>query len=188
MPTDKIREKLASAEKRTAFVAAQLEGVMASELKAALQDIRDAVRLLVPDSAEVIEQGSTVLFVDDEEIIRRIGEKILSREGFHVLTASDGTEALGVFEQNREKVKCVVLDLVMPRMDGMQAYRQLRKSAPGIGIILTTGYGEEEIRKRFGTLQLQGFLRKPFTSASLVEMVRDAIMYTEQDRDDEQER
>jgi len=84
-----------------------------------------------------------------------------------------------VYEQNRDNIKCVILDLVMPKMDGMQAFRQLRKTSPKLGIILTTGYGEDEIRKRFGTLKLQGFLRKPFTAASLVEMVKEAISYTD---------
>ncbi len=179
MPTEKIKEKLKSAERRIAFVASQLEGVMAGELKEAISEIRESVALLQPDAENKPPEGAAVLFVDDEEIIRRIGSKILSREGFDVILAADGSEALGVYEQNRDRIKCVILDLVMPKMDGMQAFRQLRKTSPHLGIILTTGYGEDEIRKRFGTLKLQGFLRKPFTAASLIEMVREAISYTE---------
>jgi len=176
---DKIKEKLKSAERRVAFVASQLEGVVAGELKEAVSEIREASTLLQPESPVNEDLGAGVLFVDDEEIIRRIGSKILSREGFNVILASDGSEALGLYEQNRDRIKCVILDLVMPKMDGMQAFRQLRKSSPNLGIILTTGYGEDEIRKRFGTLKLQGFLRKPFTAASLIQMVGEAISYTE---------
>ncbi len=174
---EELKNKLISAERRVAFVASHLDGVMASELRQAVGEIRDSIRLLSPETA-ASSDNPVVLFVDDEEIIRRIGEKILSREGFQVILASDGSEAVGTYEQNRHRIKCVVLDLVMPKMDGMQAFRILRKSSPDLGIILTTGYGEEEIRKRFGTLKLQGFLRKPFTASALVGMVREAISYT----------
>lgn len=179
MPEEQIKRLLRSAERRVAFVSTQLTGVMASELTEALGEIRRSVKLLSPE-AESRERGTTVLFVDDEEIIRRIGTQILSREGYNVLTAADGMEALGIYQQNRDSIKCVILDLVMPKMDGMQTFRQLRASAPGLGVILTTGYGEEEIRRRFGTLKLQGFLRKPFSAGSLLEMVGEAIRYTEE--------
>ncbi len=173
-----LREKLLKAEKRIAFVSTQTTGVMASELVAALKDIRFIIKAVTPDMEKKVD-GVSVLFVDDEEIIRRIGEQILVREGYNVLIASDGIEALGVYEQNKDTIKCVILDLVMPRLDGMQAFRQLRRSAPNLGIILTTGYGEEEIRRRFGGLKLQGFLRKPFGAASLANMVKEAIRQTD---------
>jgi CheY-like chemotaxis protein len=173
MPSTVVKSKLESAERRVAFVAAQLTGVMATELSEALKEIRDCVRILVP--TERTAAGCTVLFVDDEEIIRRIGTQILSREGYEVLTASNGIDALGVFEQNRDAIKCIILDLVMPRMDGLQTFRHLRRSSPDVDIILTTGYGEEEIKKRFGNLELQGFLRKPFSASSLTKMVGEVI-------------
>ncbi|MCK5131818.1 MAG: response regulator [Candidatus Sabulitectum sp.] len=178
MITEVLRGKLERAERRIAFVATQTTGVMSSELAEALKEIRNIINALSPQESRS-SKGSAVLFVDDEEIIRRIGTQILSREGYEVLTACDGIEALGVYEQNRDNIKCVILDLVMPRLDGMQTLRQLRRSAPDLGIILTTGYGEEEIRKRFGGLKLQGFLRKPFSANSLSKMVREAIGYTD---------
>jgi CheY-like chemotaxis protein len=180
LPLEKIKKKLKSAERRLAFLVPQLDGVMAGELKEALSEIREAESLLEPGcNCESID-STAVLFVDDEEIIRRIGEKILKREGFSVLLASDGSEALGVYEQNQDRIKCVVLDLVMPRMDGMQAFRLLRKTSPDLGIVLTTGYCEEEIKNRFGALKLQGFLRKPFSALTLIETVAKAIAFTEE--------
>ena len=180
MPQEKITEKLRSAERRIAFAASQLSGVIAGELREAITEIRESLNLISPENAAIQAEGESILFVDDEEIIRRIGTKILSREGFKVLVAADGVEALGIYEQNRNAIKCVILDLVMPRMDGMQTFRHLRETSPDLGIILTTGYGEDEINRRFGTLKLQGFLRKPFTAATLVQMVRETIQYTEE--------
>jgi len=182
MTQEVIKDKLKSAERRVGFVSSQLTGVMEAELSEALKEIRDCLRILSP--SERTEEICTVLFVDDEEIIRRIGTQILSREGYRVLTASNGVEALGVYEQNKDTIKCIILDLVMPRMDGMQTFRQLRRSAPELGIILTTGYGEEEIKKRFGTLKLQGFLRKPFSAGSLSAMVGEVVRNTgDEERD-----
>jgi len=173
-----LLEKLRRAERRIAFVATQTTGGMSSELDEALKERRYTINALSPEENQS-GSGSAVLFVDDEEIIRRIGTQILSRDGYKVFTANDGIEALGIYEQNKAAIKCVVLDLVMPRLDGMQTFRQLRRSAPDLGIILTTGYGEEEIRRRFGGLKLQGFLRKPFSAGSLSKMVKEAIEHTE---------
>lgn len=175
MSEEKVREKLGSAERRISFVASQLEGAMAVELREAVSEIRDSVSLLESGLDETVPGETAVLFVDDEEMIRRIGSGILTRQGYKVLLASDGLEALTVFEKNRNRIGCVVLDLVMPEMDGMQACARLKKTSPGLPIILTTGYGEEEIRRRFGKLELPCFLRKPFTAASLLEMVSETM-------------
>jgi len=172
-----VTERLKKVERRIAFVATQTTGVLSTELSEALKDVRSIIAELTPGK-EVSSGCSAVLFVDDEEIIRRIGTQILEREGYRVFTACDGIEALGVYEQNKNIIKCVILDLVMPRLDGMQTFKQLRRSVPELGIILTTGYGEDEIRKRFGSLKLQGFLRKPFSAGSLSKMVREAINFT----------
>ncbi len=173
-----LLEKLKRAERRIAFVSTQTSGVMSTELIESLKEIRLVIAALSPEEIQA-KSDASVLFVDDEEIIRRIGTQILSREGYEVLTAADGVEALGIYEQNKDAIKCVVLDLVMPRLDGMQTFRQLRRSSPKLGIILTTGYGEEEIRKRFAGLKLQGFLRKPFSAGSLSQMVKEAIGFTD---------
>ncbi|MCD4708901.1 MAG: response regulator [Candidatus Sabulitectum sp.] len=180
MISDVLMEKLRRAERRIAFVATQTVGVMSSELTEALKEIRFIISALSPEENKSNDGSITVLFVDDEEIIRRIGTQILTRDGYKVLTANDGIEALGIYEQNKDTIKCIILDLVMPRLDGMQTFRQLRRSAPDLGIILTTGYGEEEIRKRFGGLKLQGFLRKPFSAGSLSKMVKKAIGFTDE--------
>ncbi len=180
MISDVLVEKLGRAERRIAFVATQSTGVMSSELNEALKDIRHVISAVSPEKNKT-SSSMAVLFVDDEEIIRRIGTQILSRDGYEVLTACDGIEALGIYEQNKDKIKCVILDLVMPRLDGMQAFKQLRRSAPDLGIILTTGYGEEEIRRRFGGLKLQGFLRKPFSAGSLSKLVKEAIGFTDRE-------
>jgi len=172
--TEVFIRKLKGVERRVAFAAGQSSGVIASELSEALKEIKAVMDAVQPEDAST-DKADAVLFVDDEEIIRRIGTQILEKQGYRVLTACDGIEALEVYRKRGDTVKCVILDLVMPRMDGMQTFRQLRRISPELGIILTTGYGDEEIRKRFGGLKLQGLLRKPFSAGSLLKMVGETI-------------
>ncbi|MCD6588473.1 MAG: response regulator [Candidatus Fermentibacteraceae bacterium] len=174
MLTEVLIRKLKGVERRVAFAVGQSSGVIASELTEALKEIKAVLDAVQPDTVST-DEGDAVMFVDDEEIIRRIGTQILEKQGYRVLIACDGIEALEVYRQNSDSIICVILDLVMPRMDGMQTFRQLRRSSPELGIILTTGYGEEEIRKRFGGLKLQGLLRKPFSAGSLLKMVGETI-------------
>lgn len=183
MAIDVLIDKLKSAERRLEFILPRLSGVLSTEQIKALDEIKFAINYLAPEEEKDIA-SSFVLFVDDEEIIRKIGSQILQRAGYKVITATDGMDALAKYKLNKTEVKCVVLDLVMPKLDGMQTFRKMRKIAPNLGIILTTGYGENEIRKRFGGLQLQGFLRKPFSAVTLTDMVRKVIDSGEKSSDE----
>lgn len=177
MISEKFLEKLRSAERRIEFVSSQTRGLMSSELDQALKEIKSVIEELSRNDLQSCEV-TAVLFVDDEEIIRRIGKKILVEDGYEILTACDGVDALEVYEQNRNRIKCVILDLVMPRLDGMQTFNKLREYAPDLSIILTTGYSEEEISRRFDGLKLHGILRKPFSAATLSHMVKEAAGIT----------
>jgi CheY-like chemotaxis protein len=83
--------------------------------------------------------GELILVVDDESAIREIGKEALRTFGYRVLTANDGTEALALFAQHRNEVHCVITDMMMPFMDGPATIRALRKLAPDLKIIATSG-------------------------------------------------
>ncbi len=116
--------------------------------------------------AEWRGQGS-VLLVDDEETVRALGQTMLERIGYTVFTAGDGREALDVIEQSKERIDLVILDLTMPRMDGEEAFRELRRIAPNIPVVLSSGYTEHEISARFAGKGLAGFIQKPYTMQEL---------------------
>ena len=78
-----------------------------------------------------------------------------------VLAASDGPEALRLLSQNREKIVCVVLDLTMPQMSGDEVFRELRRIAPDVRVILTSGYSEGKLMDRFAGQQIFGYVEKP---------------------------
>lgn len=108
-----------------------------------------------------------LLLVDDEIQVREIGEKWLRKLGFDVLTADDGQHAVEVFRQNSETVKGVLLDLTMPRLDGIQALRELRRIKSDVPAILISGYSEHELAQRYTDDGLDGFVQKPYTMHEL---------------------
>jgi len=116
-----------------------------------------------------------VLVVDDEEPMRTVLAKGLNRAGFHTLQAANGLEALALFQQHRDLIRLVLLDLTMPIMDGEETCRELRRQGAGVPVILCSGFNEAEALDRFGDLGLAGFLQKPFGLGTLVERVERAL-------------
>lgn len=104
----------------------------------------------------------TVLLADDEEMVRQVGVGMLEFLGFRVLTAQDGQEAVEVFRTHMDEIRCVVLDLTMPRMDGEETFREIRRLHPGARVILTSGYNEQQVTQRFAGEGLAGFIQKPY--------------------------
>jgi CheY-like chemotaxis protein len=126
--------------------------------------------------AEPVWRGSgTLLLVDDEETIRALGSEMLEMLGFHVLTACNGREALDVYQAHGEKIRAVVLDLTMPRMDGEEAFRELRRIKPDVRVVMSSGYNEQEVSERFIGKGLAGFVQKPYNLAALGAALRQAL-------------
>lgn len=112
-------------------------------------------------------QGELVLVVDDEEPIRSVTETLLTNYGYRVLTAADGIEAIALYAQHKLEISTVILDMMMPAMDGMTTLRMLQKIDPQVKIIavsgLMTGYKSSDTENLIKT-----FLPKPYTSDQLL--------------------
>ena len=113
------------------------------------------------------EGSGTILLVDDEETVVALGKEMLQELGFSVVTAADGFEALNVYQENRDHIFCVVMDLTMPHMDGEQAFRELRRIDPTVKIIMTSGYNEQEVSQKFLGKGMSGFIQKPYRASTL---------------------
>ena len=111
--------------------------------------------------------GTVVLVVDDEPLVRRAARAMLERQGVEVLEASDGEQALEVYEAHRDRVHVVLLDLAMPRMDGQETLRRLRESSPNVPVLLMSGYDEDNVTGGALSRGASGFLQKPFRAADL---------------------
>jgi PAS domain S-box-containing protein len=117
----------------------------------------------------------TVLVVDDEDEMRAVMVTALDRAGFQTLQARCGLEALGQFQQHRNRIRLILMDLTMPTLDGEETCRELRRMGSEVPVILNSGFSEEEALGRFKDLELAGFLQKPFALAAMVEMVRKVL-------------
>jgi len=116
----------------------------------------------------------TILLVDDEDIIVDTSKIILQRLGFQVITASDGEKAIEVFREHSGNIDCIIMDMSMPKMDGMTAFKKIIHINPGVKVILSSGYNEEEsVKKETGGLA--GFLEKPYQIEELQEVLKKTL-------------
>ncbi len=120
-------------------------------------------------------QGSgTVLVVDDDDMVCMITQAMVEFLGFQVLTAADGRLGIEVLRRHDE-VALVILDLTMPRMNGEEAFIEMRRIRPELPILIATGFDEQETIRRFEGHVPSGFLHKPYEIATLREKIRAAL-------------
>jgi PAS domain S-box-containing protein len=120
-------------------------------------------------------RGEFVLVVDDEAGIREIAKSTLEAYGYNVLTAGDGTEAVALYAQNKEKVKVVVTDILMPHMDGPATIRALSKMNPHLRIIATSGLKDHNRVAETASLGVTTFLVKPYTADKLLNAIAEVL-------------
>ena len=115
-----------------------------------------------------------VLLVEDEVEVRQFAVRALKRQGYQVLEAADGVEALEVMEANQGTVDIVVSDVVMPEMDGPTLFKELRSRNPSIKVIFVSGYPNEAFRESLGSDDF-AFLPKPFSLPQLAQKVKEEL-------------
>jgi PAS domain S-box-containing protein len=120
-------------------------------------------------------RGELVLVVDDEEAIRRITKATLETFGYRVLTASDGTEAVALYAQNRDEVAVVLTDMMMPFMDGPTTIRALQKMNPRVKIIAASGLVAGDKDAGASALGVRMFLPKPYTAEKLLKALAEVL-------------
>ena len=132
---------------------------------------RKSAEQIVPDSGIDDWRGSgKVLFVDDEETVQATGGMMLRALGFTPIIANDGREALEIFQKEPD-IAFVILDLTMPRMDGEQCFKELRKLRGDTKVIMSSGYNEQEVTQRFLGKGLTSFIQKPYKLTDLKEAI-----------------
>lgn len=120
------------------------------------------------------KQGATVLLVDDEAMVLDVGQAILERLGHMVITAMSGEDALEKFTAHRQVIGCVVLDLTMPGMDGIEIFQALRKLDPDIPIIIASGLTVDQVSVQFNDVGIQptSIIQKPYQVANLSSQIQ----------------
>jgi CheY-like chemotaxis protein len=127
-------------------------------------------------AARLLAKGcERLLLVDDEDVIRDVGQKQLERLGYQVTLAQNGQEALDRFAEQRAAIDLVILDMIMPGMGGGETFDRLRAIDPRVKVLLCSGYSLEGQAARIMERGCNGFIQKPFSLDSLSNKLRELL-------------
>lgn len=120
-------------------------------------------------------QRELILVIDDEPEIAEFASTILADEGYKVIVARDGFEALRIFQQIHDQIGLIILDFFLPVMDGDAVFEELKAINPRVNVVLSSGFAEQSKIGVMLAQGLRGFIPKPYTREKLLEQVQSAI-------------
>ncbi len=122
-----------------------------------------------------IGHGEFVLVAEDEDSIRGVTISILEMYGYNVLSASDGARAVTMYVQNKDEIKVVLMDMMMPVMDGETSIRAIRKINPEVKVIVVSGLAEEDKLEKIENISSVTLLPKPYTAERLLKVIHEVL-------------
>ncbi|NTV49665.1 MAG: response regulator [Geobacteraceae bacterium] len=138
--------------------------------------VQEHVETSLPkDVVELSLSKATVLFVDDEDALLKMGSTLLDAINYSTVTASNGREAVDLYRVRGSEIDLVMLDLIMPEMGGVEAYHELRKIDAFVPIIICSGYDVESVADVIEADERAGFLHKPYKPAELSRVLNKMI-------------
>lgn len=120
-------------------------------------------------------QKEMILVVDDEVHVMLLAKMMLSENGYRVITAKDGFEAIDHYKKLGKKIDLVILDFTMPGMHGDQVFEELRKLNPSVAVILSSGFADQNKLNRMFAQGLKEFVAKPYTQQRLLSEIRNVL-------------
>jgi PAS domain S-box-containing protein len=129
----------------------------------------------VPMNQKTLKGTGTILLVDDEDMIIDVGGQILASLGYIPLLARSGTEAIDVYQKNRDRIVMVILDMIMPGMGGGETYDKLKKIDPEVRVLLSSGYSIDGQASEIIDRGCNGFIQKPFNVIQLSRKIREVL-------------
>jgi len=130
-----------------------------------------------PADAKGPRVAETILLVEDEEAVRSLAKRLLSRKGYRVLEASDGAIALRLAAGHVGEIDLVLTDVAMPNLGGRGMVEELRELSPGLRVLFMSGHPKDEIFPDKAAANRTPYLQKPFTGETLLSEVRAALGY-----------
>lgn len=107
------------------------------------------------------------MLIDDEAVIREVGGEMLESLGWLCITAKNGEQGIQLYEENKENIRLVILDVELPDISGEKVYETLKQKNPAIKVLLASGYGQEYLESRFFRQKMEHFIPKPFQLSKL---------------------
>jgi signal transduction histidine kinase len=129
---------------------------------------------VAPETPASCHGAGTILIVDDEDIVLRMAGSVLNQAGYEVLSASNGSEAINIYESQSRRIDAVVLDMTMPVMGGQQTMEHFAARWPDATIIASSGYDLQEAECHFA-MRPAGFLQKPYTATQLTAKIAEVV-------------
>jgi CheY-like chemotaxis protein len=117
----------------------------------------------------------TILIIDDEDVVRELGKDILEAYDYHVYLATTGNEGISIFNECKNTIDLVMLDMVMPGKGGKEVFKELRSIKPDVKVLIASGYGEDEYFQEMFNSGTVGFLQKPFQHTQLINKIEEAM-------------
>ena len=128
-----------------------------------------------PASEKVRGGTETVLVVEDDPTVRKLTAEILRTRGYTIMEAQNGEEAIAVFRENKDRVDIIIMDVVMPKKNGGEAYEEIRKMDRDARVIFVSGYTGDIILDRGLKDETIDFISKPLSPIGLLKMVRTVL-------------
>jgi two-component system, cell cycle sensor histidine kinase and response regulator CckA len=129
----------------------------------------------IDSSHPAVLSFGTILVVDDDEICRAMARTMLDKLGFSTLVAKDGVDALAVFKENADRIDCILLDIVMPRMNGQSCFREIRKLNGEVPIIMVSGYDYYDAVQSLSAEKLNGFITKLYRLRKIASVLSEVL-------------
>lgn len=140
----------------------------------AIEPTPEVAQVEAPEPEEA-DSAALILLVEDEEAVRRFSVRALENAGYRVLSAEHGEAALEVLQQHPGEIDLLITDVVMPRMDGVELIKAVRRLYPDMKAIMISGYAEDVFRKNLDREMDATFVPKPFSLKDLIEAVEEKL-------------
>jgi len=120
-------------------------------------------------------QKELVMIVDDEDLVTLLAQRVLTDEGYRIVTAKDGFQAIDIYRKLRDQIALIILDFTMPIMDGADVFAELLQINPKAPVVLSSGFAEQERLRSMLARGLRGFIPKPYTQQKLLTQIRSVL-------------
>jgi CheY-like chemotaxis protein len=138
-------------------------------IKTEMQDVEEQQLELL------VGHGELVLVAEDEDSVREVTVSTLEKHGYEALAAEDGADAVALYAQNKDKIKVVLMDMMMPIMDGEASIGTIRKINPGVKIIAVSGLAEKDKLAKIADIGVHAFLPKPYNAERLLKTIYEVL-------------
>ena len=136
-----------------------------------------AQRMPVPkkEPGETFGKKEMIMLVEDEKLLLELLKSVLEEDGFHVVTAADGEEAVEIFREKKNEIGLVLSDMGLPKLGGWEMFEKLRVIDPSVKVILASGFVDQEMRVEVMKKGAKDFVQKPYVPNMIIKRIHEVL-------------